>query len=169
MIVVIVRHGKAERQATSGADADRTLKNRGHRQAAYLAAALAGRADGPVTVISSPFTRARQTAEVLAAALRTPLLFDDRLESGRAASEAIEAIARHGSAGGFLVLVGHNPQLSDVACLLARGSGCGGEALRTGEAVLLRVEDWAQPVGGAEEIERLRLPDDGPAAADGQD
>lgn len=160
MIVAIVRHGKAERQALCGADADRVLTGRGHRQAEYLAAALAERLDGPVTLISSPFTRARQTAEVLAAGLGTPRRLDDRLESGQPASSAIEIITQHGAPDGCLVLVGHNPQVSDLAAVLTRGLASPGEALRTGEAVVCRVDDWAAVVGEGVEIERLRLHED---------
>ncbi len=160
MIIAIVRHGKAERDSASGSDADRVLQPRGHRQAAYLAGELAGRLRGPPILLASPYARARQTAEPLAPALQTALQFDERLESGQPASCAIEVIAQHGSPRGCLVLVGHNPQLSDLVSLLTRGPvPQGDEWLRTGEAVVCRLDDWVQPVGAGVAIERLRLPE----------
>lgn len=159
MIIAIVRHGKAERDSASGSDADRVLKPRGHRQSAYLAEALVDRLTGTRTLVASPYARARQTAEPLTIALHTALQFDERLESGQPPSSAIEVISQHGSPDACLVLVGHNPQLSDLVSLLTRGSGAGA-GLRTGEAVVCRLDDWVQPVGAGVEIERLRLPED---------
>lgn len=160
MIVAIVRHGKAERQSASGSDADRLLKGRGHRQAEFLAGALVEHLAGPSTLVASPYARARQTAEPLAGALHAALQFDERLESGQPASGAIEVIAQHGSPEACLVLVGHNPQLSDLVALLTRGPTGQGDWLRTGEAVLCQLDDWVQPVGAGVEMERLRLPED---------
>ncbi len=77
----LVRHGETDWNAEGRlmGSTDRPLNTRGERQAATLAADLAGvRWD---RAFSSPLARARRTADVVLAALSNapPLLLDDRL------------------------------------------------------------------------------------------
>ncbi len=70
MRALLIRHAESSGQAP-----DAQLTERGLIQARELAAAL--RDDPIARVVSSPFRRARETAEPLA--IRTPLHLDDRL------------------------------------------------------------------------------------------
>ena len=80
-MIVFARHGQTapNRDGLVLGRADPELTEEGHRQAARLAAALAG--EPVAAVVTSPLLRARQTAEAVAAACGggTPVLVDERL------------------------------------------------------------------------------------------
>ncbi|MFN0130995.1 MAG: SixA phosphatase family protein [Phycisphaerales bacterium] len=134
MRVFIIRHGKAERQSTTGRDADRVLVARGIRQAEHLGRVLGEAAPG--LVLSSPFARAWATAEIVHRAVGGRLEAETRLECDRRVSEATEAIAARASEP-TLAIVGHNPQLS---ALVDHFRGKHGADLRTGEAADLEID-----------------------------
>ena len=79
-MIVFARHGQTapNRDGLVLGRADPELTEEGHRQAAWLAAALAGE---PVSaIVTSPLLRARQTAEAVAAACGDrPVVVDQRL------------------------------------------------------------------------------------------
>ncbi len=78
-MIVFARHGQTapNRDGLVLGRADPELTDEGHRQAALLGAALGGE---PVTaIVTSPLVRARQTAEVIAAACGLPVTVDERL------------------------------------------------------------------------------------------
>ena len=64
MRLYIVRHGEAERQITT--DEDRALTARGREDVASLWEDLAERGVRPSRLLSSPYVRARQTADIIA-------------------------------------------------------------------------------------------------------
>ncbi len=144
-LLVIIRHGKADPTSPTGLDDHRPLLPKGHRQAAFLARVLPAVIRPPVTIISSPIVRARETAATIAAALRLPLHFDDRLSTGRSPRDAIDTIddaflqpAPH--APSTVVIVGHNPHFESLCReLLAEDAttwdSFSGE-LKTGAAVV---------------------------------
>jgi phosphohistidine phosphatase len=73
-------------------------------------------------VVASPFTRAWRTAELLQKEPGWPVPEVAReLEAGRPPQAAIDAIRRHAAAGS-LALVGHEPNLSELASILLTGS-----------------------------------------------
>lgn len=150
-IVYVIRHGKAEKESPTGRDADRGLKKRGVRQAAWLGETLAGREARPEVVITSRFVRAIETARPVAAACDCELEEAVELESGRPCAPVIDLIERR-SAEGVIAIVGHNPQLSDVVEEMVHGPETDGLWLRTGQACVLEV-------GGGEVrlLELLRL------------
>jgi probable phosphoglycerate mutase len=78
-VIVFARHGQTapNRDGLVLGRADPELTGEGRRQAAALAAALAGE---PVTaILTSPLVRARQTAEAIGAACGLPVTVDERL------------------------------------------------------------------------------------------
>jgi phosphohistidine phosphatase len=139
--VYIVRHAKAEKDSDSGADADRELKGRGERQAAWLAKELSEGDQKPVIVFTSRFARAMATARPIAEACACALEEAAVLETGHDASSVIEMLAER-PLDGPVALVGHNPQLSEIVERL-----CGEEArgmwLRTGEVAVVDLDDDA--------------------------
>ncbi|HTY41570.1 MAG TPA: histidine phosphatase family protein, partial [Thermoanaerobaculia bacterium] len=70
MEIWLLRHAAAEERSSSGRDADRTLTEDGHKRAREVARGLAALETGITLVLSSPFARARQTAEPVARALK---------------------------------------------------------------------------------------------------
>jgi broad specificity phosphatase PhoE len=78
-MIVFARHGQTapNRDGLVLGRADPGLTEEGHRQAALLAAALAG--EGVTAILTSPLLRARQTAEPMGAAWGVPVVVDERL------------------------------------------------------------------------------------------
>ena len=68
---VLMRHGDA---ALGVPDAERPLTRRGREAVRWVAEALAGRSLQAPGIVSSPFLRARESADLIAERLRLPLL-----------------------------------------------------------------------------------------------
>lgn len=137
MEIWLLRHAAAEERAESGRDADRTLTEDGHKRAREVARGLAALEPGIELVLTSPFARARQTAEPAARALKlggrvrqTAALEPDRdpdeiLEEVR--SEKVESV----------LLVGHEPHMGALLGRLVFGRG--GHAIPMKKAAVARV------------------------------
>jgi phosphohistidine phosphatase len=116
----LVRHAIAEDRGPKWPDdAQRPLTDEGIRKWRKQAAGLVAIEARPELILSSPFVRARQTADYLAAAWpKKPKVVEiDALRSGgrpRDVLKSLEAFARHAS----LALVGHEPDLGELAALL---------------------------------------------------
>jgi len=78
-VIVFARHGQTapNRDGLVLGRADPELTEEGHRQAARLAAALAG--EPVAAILTSPLVRARQTAEAVGAACGVLVAVDERL------------------------------------------------------------------------------------------
>lgn len=113
--VYLVRHARAEPQR--GDDAARRLTAEGRAEFHRLLAALGGRL-APRRVVTSPYVRALQTAQLLASGTGAPVAEDARLASG--ASGGPELVAMLLAAAPGTALVGHNPEIAEA---LARVAG----------------------------------------------
>lgn len=157
MRVLLIRHGKAERDSRSGLDADRVLTERGVRQAEWLAGHLLKMDQRPSLLLTSPITRARQTAQSLARRLGLAAMVEPRLTTDVSPSDVLETIAEL-EGRRCVALVGHNPHFEETISLMLHGIGEGrGVRLRTGEAFVLDVGDPVDPVGRSSLVEVLRL------------
>jgi phosphohistidine phosphatase len=113
-IVLLVRHAAA-RSGSGVADEDRELTAEGGAAFARLARRLAQ--EVRVTrVLSSPFARARATADLLAAATGAKVEETPELSSGRSTGTEILDLARAAGSGG--ALVGHNPEMAEAIGLV---------------------------------------------------
>jgi phosphohistidine phosphatase len=118
----LLRHAAAEDRARTGRDADRALTPEGLARAEAVARGLARLEPEIARVISSPYLRARQTADAAGKALGIRKVLESRaLEPDRDPEEILEEVGE--SAGGVL-LVGHQPHLGS---LLGRLIGEGSE------------------------------------------
>ena len=123
----LLRHAAAEnREAWSGEDSLRPLTTKGERTARSVARAVARLAESPAVVVTSPYTRAAQTAAILAKTLGpgTEVILDERLVAALAPHDVLDILRSHPRAASVF-LVGHEPNLSDTAAEL-----CGGGRLR---------------------------------------
>ena len=154
----IVRHGKAERDSATGRDADRPLRPRGIHQATWLGERLATDDKPPRIILSSPFVRALDTARILHQAVACPLEIFDQLAVGPDADRVVELIRAHAQVKA-LAVVGHNPQLSELAMALAEPSSDAPRELRTGEAFALDFKVDVAP-GQGRFRSSLRMDDD---------
>ena len=141
MRLILLRHGKAEpRDGWPGEDADRPLTRDGERRAQRVLKAV-GPLIGTGEIWTSPFLRARATAEIASALWGQPL----REQPWLAAEAAPAAAWLPNLAGrGDLVLVGHEPDLSACAALLV-----GGAALDLKKGGLVVMEGEPRPAGMA--------------------
>jgi len=149
----LLRHADAGDPATfRGDDYQRPLSDKGRRQASSIGRFLSRRGFHPDTIVSSPKMRARQTAELVAAALATPVSLDDRL-AGTPGLEQIGQVV--GDAGTRRVLlVGHDPEFSELAAQL---SGADSVPLKKGALVRL---DVSLPFAPGHGVLRWLLPPD---------
>lgn len=125
----LVRHAvAAERGPEYPDDARRPLTDEG---VARFRQAVAGLRDLGVQldlVLASPYVRARETAELLAAGLkpRPKLVVVDALAAGAKPADVIAAAVRHAALGrgaSRLALVGHEPDLGELAARLLGAKG----------------------------------------------
>ncbi len=117
-----LRHAHAgDPEAWVGDDAARPLSDKGEKQAERLGSFLAGVGFKPDAVISSPKLRAAQTAEIVAKHLGIPISFDDRL-AGAFEVETLETLLRDAGDPVRPVVVGHDPDFSDVLAELSGAS-----------------------------------------------
>jgi len=126
MILYIVRHAIAAPCRPGVSDKDRELTEEGIAKMKKAAAGLAAIAAIPDVILSSPLSRARQTAEILMAAFsdRPRLKVIPSLAPQGNRAELYEEIRSHQSHDGVM-LVGHEPLLSDLTCEILSGSpGC---------------------------------------------
>ncbi len=123
MILYFLRHGLAEeRQTWRGRDSDRPLTPAGKKKLASLVEALAKLDLGIDLILTSPYLRAFQTAEIVAAGLGKPveLVQEARLSPGFEAL-LLEEILREHPENKAILFVGHEPDFSQVVSALIGG------------------------------------------------
>ena len=121
--IYLVRHAIAtERGESWPDDTKRPLTRDGIRRFKEAVKGLRSIGVEPDLVLTSPLTRARQTAELLSAGLsgRPPIEIVDALAPGGAPGAIVSALRR--LRVGSVALVGHEPDLGHLASVLL-GSG----------------------------------------------
>ena len=125
----LLRHGTADPRPADGSDSpDRQLVDKGRAQAERVGRLLGELGARVAVVVSSPYARARQTAEAALDALgqTTELRIDERLvpeASVVAATAAIVAAADGLDDRACVLVVGHEPLLSELAASLVGAPG----------------------------------------------
>ena len=121
MRIYVIRHSNAVDPGTPGyeEDSQRPLTEKGRDKMNRIASALNKMNVQPDLIISSPYVRARQTAEILAKELKykKDLAFSDALIPMGNADEMIGEINEKYSVD-ELVLVSHEPCISNLICIL---------------------------------------------------
>lgn len=118
----LLRHADAgDPEAWHGDDADRPLTAKGEGQARRLGSFLAGIGFSTDALISSPKVRARQTAEIVGAAIGADVRLDDRLGRGFDAT-IVDAILKDAGRPNRPVLAGHDPDFSQLLAWLSGAS-----------------------------------------------
>ena len=119
----LLRHADAGDPAGWAADdALRPLSEKGELQSERLGTFLAGIGFQPEAIISSPKVRARRTAEIVGAAIGVGVRIDDRL-GGSFDPATVDAILGDAGNPARPVLVGHDPDFSEVLGWLAHADG----------------------------------------------
>lgn len=125
MDLYILRHAIAEERDPDKYpdDALRPLTPKGIRRMKRIAAGMRTLGIKPDLILSSPFTRARQTAEIVAETLmvRKTLKLSEHLEVGADARKLVQELRSKYSSASRVLLVGHEPYLSDFISILLLG------------------------------------------------
>jgi phosphohistidine phosphatase len=117
MKLYFLRHGAAEDVSPSGKDWDRRLTETGIEEMAGVARGLAELIGEVDVVLTSPLTRAHETAKIAAAALqvtRGPIQVSEKLASGSFGLEELEDLVQEFSGSYRVLMVGHEPDFSGV-------------------------------------------------------
>lgn len=158
----LLRHAKSSWDAPGLSDRDRPLAPRGERAAGRMAEHLRTAGVRPDVVLCSPAVRARQTLEIVQAALGEPqVLVEDPLYATDA-DGLLERLRSLPVGTAAAMVVAHNPMLQDLALDLA-SSGAGLDRLReklpTGALVTLVFEGpWSGLGPGGAVLEDLVAP-----------
>lgn len=119
MKIYLVRHAEAVEQAEGLEDGTRWLTAKGRKTMQKASKRLHRQKVRPELIITSPLTRAVQTAELLMSELgRKSELAADRLLAPDSSPEQVMALIRSQHKIDSIMLVGHEPLLSRTAALL---------------------------------------------------
>ena len=119
--LLLLRHAKSSWKDAECDDFDRPLNKRGRRNAPLMGQRLAEHGEVPEVIISSPARRARDTAQLVAAAMhydKSAIHFEPCIYDADVGT-LIELIGHLEPSRQDVMLVGHNPGLTDLANLLA--------------------------------------------------
>ena len=117
-----MRHAKSDWSDYGAADYDRTLTDRGKRDAKKMGAWLRKKKMVPDLIVSSPAARAERTALIVSRETgfdpeqisRDARIYDASLEV------LLEVVSAHAKDTGRILLIGHNPGLEELLDFLSR-------------------------------------------------
>lgn len=142
-ILILVRHAKSSWKDTSLNDIQRPLNKRGNKDAPKMGEHLAKSGIKPQVIFSSPGLRALTTARLISVKIDTEpsdIIIDDDLYTF-SASELIDVIKSIKDKYNNIMIVGHNPAITDAVNLIS-----GSQIVNVptcGVAVLkLKVDSW---------------------------
>ena len=119
MLLHLLRHADAgDPEAWDRPDAERPLSDKGRKQSRRLGDHLSAIGFKADVFITSPKVRAAETAEIVAEPLKTNVAIDDRL-AGSLDVDVVEAILSDAGDPGRVVIVGHDPDFSELLSTLA--------------------------------------------------
>ena len=139
MKLYFLRHATASDTATS--DEKRELTKEGKEEARVAGAALAELGVKPAHIFSSPFVRARQTAEIAAKELTSSAVVEvlNELTNGTSTAALLKALKPCGDAN-ELLLVGHMPSLAEHIAVLIGAESAPGLPLGKGSIACVGLE-----------------------------
>ena len=121
--LTIVRHAKSSWNKPKLSDRERPLNKRGERDAPTMGQRLADAGIRPSLIASSPAVRAWTTARVIATRMSYPVEFLMRENNLYLASLSglLDIVAEQDEVFQSLLIVGHNPGLTELANFLCPG------------------------------------------------
>lgn len=148
MQVYLLRHGIAEEGVAGKSDADRELTQEGRRKLRQVLESASEAKVAPSLILTSPLTRTVQTAEIAGAVLKykNEILRTKALAPGSTVEQVWDEIRVHKDETSVM-LVGHNPQFSELAGYLM-GSKTAQIDFKKGAILRVDFESFsAQPKG----------------------
>ena len=148
MNLFILRHGLAGEPGDPAykSDSERPLTPKGRRKLRDVTDAMNALELAFELILSSPYARAKQTAEIVAEAFgaEKKLELSDSLTPSGSTRELIELLKRRTPPLKSVLLVGHEPYLSGLISLLVSGSSGFHVALKKAGLCRLEVESLRQ-------------------------
>jgi phosphohistidine phosphatase len=143
-ILTLVRHAKSDWKDPTLSDKQRPLNRRGERDAPELGRRIVKHDIRPSLIIASPAVRAWTTAKIIATEINYPAEFLQREDSLYLASlnDLLDAVAAQEEGFNSLMVVGHNPGMTEFANFLVPGIT---NNLPTAGVVSVHIEsdDWS--------------------------
>jgi len=137
MQLLLFRHGIAESRDGDKPDAERRLTDEGVDRTKAAAKGLASFVDSPERILTSPKTRAKETADIVAKALKREVETWPVVGDGDANDVAREL---EGRTEARLMLVGHEPTFSELVELLCFTGPHGATDLKKAGCAILEVD-----------------------------
>ena len=142
--IILLRHGKAENQELGGEDIDRPLDDRGRSQSRNAALDLLAKGVIADQVLCSTAVRTRQTCDIVCEVLGLPaskVTHERDLYLAASFTILVQLCSLPLSVNAVMV-VGHNPGLSELAASFSRRIGVLGTA---GMAMLdVDIKEWPE-------------------------
>ena len=115
--LTILRHAKSSWDFPDLSDHDRPLNKRGERDAPIMGDRLKAAGIRPSLIVSSPAVRAWKTARIVAKQIAYPVEFLQREPAlfHAGVSKLLDIIAVQDDGFNSIMIVGHNPGLTDLA------------------------------------------------------
>lgn len=153
MLLYLLRHSKAEEKGRK-VDKDRILTAKGKADALAKAKKWRERLAKVDLIVTSPYPRAAQTAEIFATTLGKPkILKQEPMLSASSSAFDILTMLQENKWPEHVLLVGHEPWMTELAGLLFAGSENCRIHLKKPGLIALNVKDFA-PFGAT--LESLR-------------
>jgi phosphohistidine phosphatase len=143
--LTLMRHADAQWKDPDVADFARPLNRRGHGEAEAMARRLTELTLVPDLIIASPARRAAQTAEIVAqefAMLPRSIRYEEALYLG-GAQDILKLVRTIGPRVPHLMIIGHNPGISELAHLLAPSGELGGLATAALCSMTFDTDQWS--------------------------
>ncbi len=161
MEIYILRHAIAEMRdpLDSRPDSERALTPEGAEKMERIARGMKTLGLAFDLVLSSPFLRAKQTAEIVVRTFRIKknlLRFSPGLAAGSAPAKLVKDLKRVGPKVKSVLLVGHEPDLSELISQLLSGDSALGIRLKKGG--LCKLTSDSLPFGRGAVLEWLLTP-----------
>lgn len=142
--LTLMRHGDARWKDAGLTDLQRPLNRRGTAAAEAMGRRLLELELVPELVLVSPALRTQQTAEIVARALSIParcVLREDKLYLA-AAGDLLQVAQHSGPRIAHLLLIAHNPGVSELAQLLVPNGRASGLATGAVCSIAFQADNW---------------------------
>lgn len=158
MEVFIMRHAIAEDHSASGRDRDRELTREGQEKTRLAASSLRAIGVKLELVLTSPYSRAHETARLVAEGLKLERRLEicEALACGGATLEVVREVEKRSSKAERILLVGHEPDLSQLISLYIAG-GMGARVLMK-KGSIAKITFELEPTPGEGTLEWLLAP-----------
>jgi phosphohistidine phosphatase len=142
-----LRHADAEPSAAGG-DSKRALTMKGIAQAKRVAEFCSRSGIAPAAILHSPFRRTTETAEIVGKHLGIRLTPAKFLASGMRPEAAFDELNARRKSDGALLLVGHEPDFSELIGELIGVGGCPAHIVVKKASLILVEAGELRPGGG---------------------